>query len=224
MDILGLIITTLSLGICVFYILCEAKEVLFLRHTIKSILNKSKIDSKQDLIKIKNYLNKNILYDTNLKLAKRPLFRHSASQILKSKYGFCGENARVSIKLLAHAGIRTRRIYLYGEQWGHVVIENQFNDAWFLFDGHYDPKTYLKDHEIAAILSKNINDYPNGYPENKYYDYCRVKIFYEIWPLKKLAKIKLPQFLVYFFESPYLIKAVFPLVFSILGVLIIFYS
>lgn len=207
MHILSIIIFFIGVLTFTYFIFKEFQEIQFLQKTLVEINGKTTINTVQDLINIKNYLNKTITYNSDLKTKKRPLLRHTASQILKSNYGFCGENARVSIKLFLLGGIKASRIYLYGKKWGHVVIEHKWNNAWYLFDGHYDPLTKLENKDITAIESNDLSSYPNGYPENLYINYCRIKLFYMIKPLKFLSKIKLPSFVVYFFESPYLIKA-----------------
>ena len=198
------------------YLILEFQEISLLKSTLKNITGKTKIDSKEDLIKIKKFLSSTIKYDVLKKHKKRPLFRHAASHILKSKYGFCGENARVAIKLFILGKIKARRIYLFRKEWQHVLIEHQFNDKWYMFDGHYDPKTVLEDNKVATILSENINEFPNQYPDNPYLDFCRLKLFQKINFLKPLSKIKLPMFFAYVAESPYLIKAILLFTISIL--------
>ena len=201
-----------------FFLIQEFQEVNYLKKVLQQVISKKQIESVNDLTKLKNYLNNNISYDATLRTKKRPLLRHTASQILKMNYGFCGENARVAIKLFLLGKMNAARIYLYGEKWGHVVIEHQMNGEWYLFDGHYDPKTKLEDKYLASIQSKNIAQYPNGYPENNYIDFCRIKLFYILPAFKKMAKLRLPSFIIYYFESPYLIKATLASVFAFIGI------
>lgn len=207
--------------IFIFYIFKEIQEIIFLNNTLISIIGKKVISCKNDLIKIKNFLNNNISYDTSKKYAKRPILRHSALYILKSKYGFCGENARVAIKLLLLGNIKCNRIYLTGKKWGHVVIENKWGNNWFLFDGHYDPLTKLEDSKVSEIKSNDLINYPNGYKENPYVDFSRIKLFTRIKFLKSISKLRLPSFLIYFFESPSLIKSIFLLILMLPAILIL---
>ena len=193
MQVLGVTILSFSVLLLIYYLYKEIQEIRFLKNTLTQIIGKRKIESVEDLVKIKNYLQTNISYNGNLKTKKRPLLRHTASHILTSNYGFCGENARVAIKLLMLGNIKAARIYLYGEKWGHVVIENKWNNSWFLFDGHYDEKTQLLDKQVTTIPSNKIEQYPNGYPENKYVNFCRIKLFYKIKLLASLSKIRLPS-------------------------------
>lgn len=192
--------------ICAFYFYKEIKEVFIIQKTLKKIINKNKIQTKDDFLKIKNYLQNNISYNPYWKDKKRPLLRHTATQILKTKYGFCGENARVTIKLMLLGGVKARRIYLYRKEWQHVLIEHEFNGNYYMFDGHYDPDALLNDNETTSIPSENISDYPNSYPNNPYLYFCRIKLFNKISFLKPLSKLKLPTWSIYLSESPYLIK------------------
>lgn len=224
MEITGIIIFALGVLFSFYFIIKEIGERSFLKKILYNIIGKEKIKSVEDLIAIKNYLQKNISYNTELKANKRPLLRHTASHILKSKYGFCGENARVAIKLLMLGGIKARRIYLFREVWEHVLIEHKMNNSWYMFDGHYDPSTLLKDHDVVSIYSEDIEKYPDDYPNNPYLDFCRIKLFYIIPPLKFLSKKKLPGFLSYIFESPYLIKFILGILIIITGIIIFYLS
>lgn len=222
MHIVSIIILISGIVTSLYFLVKEIQEIRLLKKVLFQIIGHTTIQSVHDLVNIKNYLNQTISYNANLKTKKRPLLRHTASQILKMNYGFCGENARVAIKLFLLGGVKALRIYLYGEKWGHVVIEHQWNKTWYLFDGHYDPLTKLEDKDIAAIKSEDLLSYPNGYPENKYVDFCRIKLLYMLKPFHSFSKIKIPSFMVYFFESPYLIKAYLAIVVTFVGLLLLY--
>jgi len=197
------------LGLLFFYFMTkEIQEVISLKKTLKQIIGRAHISSKEDLIKIKDHLNSTISHDQKFKEKKRPLLRHTASQILKSNYGFCGENARVAIKLFLLGGMKANRIYLFRKEWEHVLVEHQMNDLWYMFDGHYDENTLLEDEKVASIFSENINEYPDDYPNNPYLDYCRIKLLHNIPILTFFSKVRLPSLMTYVVESPYLIKAI----------------
>lgn len=206
--------------ILIYYIIKEVQEVLFLKKTLKEIINTSHFKNENDLIKLKQFLNKHIKYNSVQKAKRRPILRHTAFEILKSNYGFCGENARVAIKLLILGGIKARRLYLYRKEWQHVLVEHKWNEGWYMFDGHNDENTMLQDKDVAKINSNDIMKFPDHYPNNPYLDYCRIKFLYKIPYLKKFSKIKLGTFFVYFFESPNLIKAFLSLC---IGVIIYFF-
>lgn len=187
------------------------KERLFLRNKLREINGKVQLDEKADLIALKSFLRANIHYDQSKMDAKRPLLRHTAKQILEMNYGFCGENARVAILMHLYGGRKAHRIYLHGKEWGHVALEHKNQNAWFLFDGHYDPGMELTDEMVFEIPSNQIKSYPNIYKENPYLDFSRIKLFQKIAPLKAFAKLRLPSFLVLIFESPNLLKGIFAL-------------
>ncbi len=189
-----------------YFFFKEIQEILFLKATLKSIIGKPKINTIDDLVKLKNYLNKKISYNSEEKEKRRPLLRHTASDILKSGYGFCGENARVAIKLLLLGGVKARRFYLFRKEWQHVLVEHEWKGNWYMFDGHYDPNTLLKDEHITRIPSENILAFPDTYPNNPYLDFCRIKPLYKT--AQSLSKIKLPSIIVYLLESPNIIKSI----------------
>jgi len=222
-QLISFFIFTFGLILFIFFLIREFQEILFMRKTLKKILGKVRVETRDDIIRIKNYLN-TIKYNKELRTIKRPLLRHTASHILKHNYGFCGENARVAIKFFLLSGIKATRIYLYGSKWGHVVTEQNFEGNWYLFDGHYDPKTVLSPDHITSILINDLKSYPNDYLENEYLDFCRIKLFYKLNFLKILSKIRLPSSLIYIFESPYLIKASFSFVFSLISLIIYYYT
>jgi Transglutaminase-like domain len=209
MDVILAVITIISLISAVYFMVLDIIEYGYLKKKISEILGYEKIKTKEDLVKLKTFLNKYIKYNPDLRAVKRPLLRHTASHILKTNYGFCGENARVAIKMMLIGGMKASRIYLYGTKWGHVVTEQQINKKWYLFDGHYDPKTVLSNDKIATIESQDLSSYPNDYSENHYVDFCRIKLFYKISGLKVFSKLRLPSTIIYIFESPNLIKSVF---------------
>ena len=202
-----------------YLIIKEIQEVLFLKKTLFSIIGSYRINNIDNLIKIKNYLNITITYDSSKKKAKRPILRHTSKEVLLNKYGFCGENARVAIKLLIIGGLKANRIYLYGEKWGHVVLENKWEKEWYLFDGHYDPLTKMNDSDILNIKSEDLASYPNGYKENNYIDFCRIKQLKKIKILERFSKKRLHILIVYLFESPNLIKLILNLPIMLIGIL-----
>lgn len=220
MALLSIILLTV-LGILFFYfIVKEFAEVNFLKKTLFAIICKKKIESREDLIKIKNYLQKNISFDGKLKNKRRPFLRHTATEILRSNYGFCGENSRVAIKLFKIGGVKSNRVYLFRKEWEHVLIEHKMNNEWFMFDGHYDESTILKDKDVATIKTKDISLYPDEYPNNPYLDYCRIKLLYKSKIFKPLSKLRLPSTISYILESPQLILACLVLL-IITGVIIL---
>ncbi len=212
--------SVLLLLIAVIYIFLFFREKKILKTALKEIIGCDKIAKLADIIKIKYYLSAKITYSQSDKTAKRPLLRATAVQILKSGKGLCGENSRLAVLLLNYGGVRANRVYLYGKLWQHVVCEFKWGDEYYLFDGHNDPETSLKDELVGKILSSDIDSYPNGYTSNPWIDYCRIKILWQISFLKFISKMRPHLMLVYIFENPYLIKSIFYLFLTMLTVLI----
>lgn len=204
---LFLTILIFSTTLFLYFLFKELQELSYLKRTLYDIIGKHKISAIDDLIKIKNFLNQHIKYNDDLKSQKRPLLRNTATQTLKTGFGFCGENARVAIKLFLIGGIKARRIYLFRKVWQHVLVEHKWENNWFMFDGHFDPDTFLKDEQVASIPSESISEFPDTYPNNPYLNFSRVKLFYN--RVNSLSKLKLPISLIYILESPYLIKGIF---------------
>ena len=117
-------------------------------------------------------------------------------------------------------GVKARRIYLYRQEWQHVLIEHEFNNNCYMFDGHYDPDALLKDEDVASIFSEDLSSYPNSHPNNPYIYFCRIKLFNNISVLKPFSKTKLPIWVTFIGESPYLIKSVCFLMLSLLAFLL----
>ncbi len=210
----------ISISVCFlfvsgYYIFRWQREVRFLKKTLNGIIGKRFIETHDDLVKIKNFLTQNIRFDVEKREAKRPFLRETAMNILKSGYGFCGENARVAILLLKLGKIQANRLYVFGEQWNHVAVELKWEGSFYLFDGHHDPKTILPDEQVLAIRSDILSEFPNKHLENKYIDVCRIGPFRNHLFLDKYKQIRIPSFLVLITESPSLIKAIIYLFLSL---------
>lgn len=195
--------------ITVVFVIQHFREKKRIRALAGQITKQNRITTIQDVIKIKNYLQKTIQYDINEKQKNRPLLRATALQTLKNGIGFCGENARAAILLLRYAGIKANRIYLYGQKWQHVVVEMKWKGQWCLFDGHNDPNMLLSDDMVCKIPSEDIASYPNNYPMNPWLDFCRIKFLRRKPFPKKWSKIRLAGVFVAMLESPNLTKAIF---------------
>ena len=72
---------TIFIVLSIYYLLKEIEEIIFLKKTLKKIISKNKILEKKDLVKIKNFLNNSISYDSKRKNERRPILRHTASDI-----------------------------------------------------------------------------------------------------------------------------------------------
>jgi len=187
--------------IALFYILLFIRDKKILKAILEETIGCDKIAKLEDIIKIKNYLIAKISYSQSDKTARRPLLRATAVQTLKSGRGLCGENSRLAVLLLNYGGVRANRVYLYGKLWQHVVCEFKWGKMYYLFDGHNDPETSLKDESVGKILSSDIGSYPNAYSSNPWIDYCRIKVLHQISFFKFLSKIRPQTLFVYIFEN-----------------------
>ena len=190
----------------VFFNLAQwLREVRFLRRTLREILPGGRIKAREDLIRLKNHLSERIHFDPDKKFDRRPFLRETASTTLVKGEGFCGENARVAILLLAMGGVRANRLYVVGPKWGHVVVEHEWENGWKLFDAHADPGTLPADETIGKIDSQNLNEFPNNYKDtNPWVDSYRIQLLRR---LGRLSHLRLPSFLIVYAESPPLIRA-----------------
>lgn len=175
-----------------------------------------RMNEKERIKIIMRYLKTHISYTDLDRNMKRPVLRASAIDILKSGKGFCGENVRVSIRFLDFVKIPARRIYLFGPKWEHVLVECKIDTQWYLVDMHNDPSTIMDEEDIGIIKSPMIKLLKNENNINPWIDYQRIRFFHNKPILGNLRGIKLPHSLVYFFETPYLIKAALSAFFFIL--------
>jgi len=127
-------------------------------------------------------------------------------ETLASGRGFCGENARVAIRLMAMIGVPSARIYVSGERWPHVLTECRLDGRWWLFDGHNDPETAMTPSEVCTVESPRIERLRNHHP-NPYVGFQRIRLFHRLPVLERLERIRLPQWTILILESPDLAKA-----------------
>ncbi|MCC7051116.1 MAG: transglutaminase domain-containing protein [Bacteroidia bacterium] len=182
---------------------------------IKSI---RKLPEQQRVLTLKHYLQSHVSCEGLDRKMKRPLLRASGIETLETGKGFCGEVVRLNIRLLSLAGIKSRRFYLFGKKWEHIINECKINGKWYLIDAFLDPETLMDDKQVAKIPSPEFQLLHNGHVENPFVDYHRIRFFHNNTVLNKLKGIKLPHFIIIFLESPHLIKS-----FIVLIILISFY-
>jgi hypothetical protein len=170
-------------------------------------LLKNEINDKGKVGLVMVYLKTHISYAGLDKKASRPVFRYSSMEILNKGKGFCGEYARVGIKMLHIAGIRARRFYLFGKRWEHVILECEINSKWHLVDMFSDPTTAMSPEDIEKIDSPRFELLKNENPQNPWIDYQSIRCFHNTIFLNKFKQVGLPVFLVIYLESPYLIRS-----------------
>lgn len=220
----GLGITVLG----VLYGLAQVRAYLterhFLRITLVRLSNDGGFRNVEDLIRLKHYLSTHIRYDAKRVNEARPLLRHSAEHILKTGFGFCGENARVAIRLLAMGGVRAHRLYLEGPLWQHNVVEHEWEGSWKLFDAHSDPASLLPDEDVGTIESSDIARFPNHHEGQPWLRSYRIKPFHRVRALRRFEQTRVPGWVAQIAETPSLIKAMLGLLGASCGVSILWFE
>jgi len=196
-------------------------ERRLLRATLARLGNGGCFRDREDLVRLKRYLSAQIRYDPKRVNDARPLLRHSAEQILKSGFGFCGENARVAIRLLGMGGVRVHRVYLEGSRWQHTVVEHEWEGGWKLFDAHSDPASLLSDDDVGIIESSDIPRFPNRHEGHPWLRSYRIKLFHSLSPLRRFEQTRVPALVAQIVETPSLLKAMLGLLGASCGLLIL---
>jgi len=178
-----------------------------LRVTLARLGNGGYFRNREDLIRLKRYLSTHIRYDSKRVNEARPLLRHSAEHILRTGFGFCGENARVAIRLLGMGGVRAHRLYLEGQLWQHNVVEHEWEGSWKLFDAHPDPASLLPDEDVGAIESSDIARFPNYHEGHPWLRSYRIKVFHGVPVLQRFEQTRVPGWVAKIAETPSLLKA-----------------
>ena len=212
-SLLGLTVTG-----SLFYLRIFLGELKYLRAVLRE-LGCPTFKSRDDLVRLRQFLSRRIGYDESKMHARRPLLRASAAEVLRTGYGFCGENCRVAICLLTLGGVRAHRFYVEGPRWGHVLSELCWQGEWFLFDCHRDPGILMSDDMVCRVPSPEITLLKNDdSSHNPWVDYYRVKQLHMLG-LARPSKMRLPQFLSFTFEFPSLLKSL--LLLALAGTLVI---
>ena len=185
--------------------LCEQRS---LKALLRRLLPHGRVETREDLITLKRFLSASISYDLSKRHDRRPLLRQSAATTLARGEGFCGENARVAIRLLNLGGVRAHRLYLQGKRWSHVLVEHDWENGPRLFDSHPDPGTLLRDEDVGRIGPSEFDRLPNAYHElNPWLASFRIKLPQRPTLWRPLSQCRPPRLLVAVAESPDLLRA-----------------
>ena len=185
--------------------LCEQRS---LKALLRRLLKDGRVETRDDLITLKQFLSERIAYDLSRKDERRPLLRQSAATTLARGEGFCGENARVAIRLLNLGGVRANRLYLQGPRWSHVLVEHDWESGRRLFDSHPDPGTLLRDEDVGRIGAWEIERLPNTYRDlNPWMASFRIRLPKRPALWRRLGQCRPPRVVVAVAESPDLVRA-----------------
>jgi hypothetical protein len=169
------------------------------------------------LVQLKRYLSSHIHYDMRRLHDPRPWLRQTAETTLRTRHGFCGETARVAIRLLLLAGIRANRLYLEGERWKHTLVEHDWEGGLRIFDAFPDPGTLLPDDGVGRIDSRSLAEYPNAHLLNPYRLKYRIKVFHRVPALRRFEQWRLPGAIVGLLETPSAIRCLLALMLTLGG-------
>ena len=195
------------------------QEQRTLREALVSVIPGGRIRSRDDLVALWRFVGQHVFWEpAKATESDRTLLRDTAVRTLATGVGLCGENARLSVRLLRLAGCPASRLYLFGERWGHVVAEVWWDGAWRLFDAHQDPATLPSDAEVGVLPTDDIACLPNRVAENQWVSAATAKLFRRV---PALARRRIPGPFVVLVESPHLLKAAAGLVLAAIGALVL---
>jgi hypothetical protein len=204
-DLIFLMVIGAGVLVAVVHVRAHFRETGELRQFARTNLGTPPA-SRDHLVRLLELLHERVSFEGLDKSAPRPLLRQKASETLRSGKGFCGENARLAIRLMAAIGVPAARIYVSGQRWSHVLTECRLDGRWWLFDGHNDSATAMSPADVGTIESPRIDRLRNLHP-NPYLSYQRIRLFHGLPGLGRLETARLPNALIQMFESPDLMKA-----------------
>jgi hypothetical protein len=191
-----------GVALCLGGALAWWRERALLLAVLREVAPSGRIAAREELVRLKRRLARSIHWDEARMHAPRPLLRASARRVLETGEGFCGENARVAVRLLRLGGIDAHRLYLVGERWGHVVVEHRWDGGWRLFDAHVDPRTQLGDEQVGLIDAGDLRAFPNRAAENPWRGSFRVPL---LGRLGGMSRVRPPGILTALAETPALV-------------------
>lgn len=180
------------------------RERRALRAWLREVVPGGRFREREELVRLKRRLAGAICYDEARMHDPRPPLRASAARVLATGEGFCGDNARVAVRLLRLGGVDAHRLYLEGERWGHVVVEHHWDGGWRLFDVHSDPRTALPDEAVARIATDDPAAFPNRAAENPWRGSYRIPEVGRL-PLPGVRSARPPGALTALAETPALV-------------------
>jgi hypothetical protein len=182
-------------------------EVRRLRALLVQVVGAPRITTREQLVQLQKWLTTRIRWVRGTE-RQRPFLRHSATRILATGKGFCGENARVATLLLNVGGLPARRLYLEGPRWGHVLVEHRWGAEWVAFDAHADPGVMLRPEALGRVPSDRIDLLPNDYnATNPWLRAYRIGLAHRLSALRRFEQARVPMVVSMIAESPYFIRA-----------------
>lgn len=218
--IIGFVFIGMGVAMLTIQLYQHRKENSFLKEVLSRVIGANRITARDQLVKLKNHLLEHIQYDMDKRDANRPPLRATARATYQNAYGFCGENARLFIRLLHVGGVRANRVYLEGSGLYHVLLEHEWEGNWYVLDGHNDELITMSDDEVTAIPSSDPTRFPNRYEGNGWERAFRNKQFHQ-FGFKGMAAKRPSSLTSALMESPHLIMAAIGVVDIILGAVLV---
>lgn len=113
-------------GIILFLGIRIIEERVLLKRYIEQLEQKQNISkpySSNDIIEIRDYILSDIDFKSGDIAPSRPKIGWTVRKIIKKRQGLCGEGSRLLFHILKCDDIKSRRIYLHGNNTLHVIIE-----------------------------------------------------------------------------------------------------
>lgn len=194
-----------------YYVLVYYEEQDQLAMKAHEIVNAADPRSREEqIIALQSFIRQHVRYE-GLTIEGRPFLRASATEIIETGKGYCGEATRAFICLAHHLGIESQRVNLYGRI-NHVVAEVELEpDRWVLVDLQENNAT----NDLLDGKWLTLNDI-FAHAESPFVDYSNVHL--RRLPIINLfvQRIKLRNgFVTWVLENPSLLKA---LLFGFAGV------
>ena len=211
---LGWLLVVGGAGAALVFVLAWWRERRYLAGVLARVVPGGRVRDAKDLVALQRFLRASIRFDMDHAHDPRPLLRQRARATLERGEGFCGENARVAVRLLRLGGVRAHRLYLFGARWGHVVVEHAWDGAWRLFDANDDPATLPPEDALGRIDASRLDAFPNAVAENPWESAAVAKGLRRV---PALARIKPPAPVVVLAESPDLVWASVAMMIAMVG-------
>jgi transglutaminase superfamily protein len=192
---LFLFMTLVSVLLGAAEIIQQAADARYVRSTATAVIEKSGASTPGEcVIALRDYLRANITFRGAPSL-HRPFLRATAADTLRSRRGYCGEVTRAFICMASTAGVRARRINLYGSK-PHVVAEAELAPGRKVIVDCQNPPRIAGLERLDQVIRR---------PEFEDYSTLNLRRLHISWLVARLKPEMGP--LTYWTENPHALKA-----------------
>lgn len=136
--ILKIVINTITILLLIVLLSHIIHERILLNRYIRNLEDKIQVAKpydSDDIILIRDFVNEDIERMPPELVQKRPQAGLTVRKILIRRQGLCGEGTRLLYHILRSGGVKSRRLYLHGNQCLHVLLEYKARDhKWYLLE------------------------------------------------------------------------------------------